>query len=230
MRIKGFVESSLIDFPARICSVIFTPGCNFRCPFCHNPELVVDDKTEGIDENTILEYLTKHKKWIDGVVISGGEPLLQADIENFLVKIKELGMQVKIDTNGSNPDLLNELMQKKLVDFIAMDIKSSIETYEKTTNVPVNIENIKRSVELIMNSHLEYEFRTTIVPKFIDENEIKKIAELIKGADKYVLQQFRNDVTLDESFKNERSYTPEQLEDLRKIASKNIKKCEIRGA
>jgi len=229
MKIKGFNESSLVDYPARICSVVFTPGCNFRCPFCHNPELIADDGRDYIDEEKIFNYLKKNAKWIDGVVISGGEPLIHADIEEFTAKVKALGMLVKIDTNGSNPGLLKKIIQKNLVDFIAMDIKSSPEKYEETTNSFVNTENIKESIKIIMESGIEYEFRTTVVPKFIDEEEIRKMAELIKGAEKFVLQQFRNDITLDESFRNEPHYKPEVLEGFKKIVEKYVKFCEVRG-
>jgi pyruvate formate lyase activating enzyme len=169
-------------------------GCNFRCPFCHNPELVAGSlyPVSGIFEKDFFEFLETRKEKLEGVCITGGEPTIQPDIIEFIKKIKDSGYKVKLDTNGARPDVLRKLYSEKLLDFVAMDIKNSPERYNSTTNSKVDVERIKLSVELIRNSGVDYEFRTTAVPGLHSEGDFVKIGEWLEGSKKYVLQTFEN--------------------------------------
>ncbi|MEA3342851.1 MAG: anaerobic ribonucleoside-triphosphate reductase activating protein [archaeon] len=229
--IRGIFNTSLIDYPGKIVSTIFFNRCNFRCPFCHNPELVLDkDKNDPIDPDTIIEYLEKRKKWLDGVCLTGGEPTLHKGLEKFIKNIKERGFLVKLDTNGTNPGILETLIKKELVDYIAMDIKAHYDDYDNVAKVKVNKENIKKSTDIIRNSQIDYEFRTTVVPPYFRKDDLIKICKWLKGSKHYVLQQFRNNTAmLDMTLANTQAYTPEKLEEFREIASKYFKTCEIRG-
>jgi pyruvate formate lyase activating enzyme len=230
IEVKGYITSSLIDYPGKICSVIFLPDCNFRCPFCQNPDLITKpDKIPNIEPERIFEHLKSRRKWLDGVCVTGGEPCLHQNLPEFLSKIKELGFLVKLDTNGTNPKMLKELIEKKLVDYIAMDIKSPLKDYDKVTKVKVNKKNIEESVDLIKKSKVDYEFRTTVIPKFIDKKEIEEIGKWLKESKLYCLQQFRPLITLDESFKNEKTYTSEELKELAEVAKPFFKTICIRG-
>ena len=195
MLIKGLQKTTLIDYPGEIACTIFLFGCNFRCGYCHNPELVVAPNDFNYSENEILDFLEKRKKYLNGICITGGEPLASIDLE-FLRKIKNIGYKIKIDTNGSFPEKLKELIEKRLVDYIAMDIKSSKENYEKVINSPVLMEKIEESIRIISNFP-EHEFRTTIVEKFHDTEEIRRIMIWLnkisgKKSLKYCLQGFKN--------------------------------------
>ncbi len=229
--IRGIFNTSLIDYPGKIVSTIFFNRCNFRCPFCHNPELVLDkDKNSPINPQEIIEYLEKRKKWLDGVCLTGGEPTLHKGLEKFIKNIKERGFLVKLDTNGTNPGILETLIKKELVDYIAMDIKAHYDDYDNVTKVKVNKENIKKSTDIIRNSRIDYEFRTTVVPPYFKKNDLIKICKWLKGSKRYVLQQFRNNTAmLDMTLANTQAYTPEKLEEFKEIASKYFNTCEIRG-
>lgn len=230
IEIKGYIPSSLLDYPGKICSVIFLPNCNFRCPFCQNPDLITKpEKIPNVEHKKIFGHLKSRRKWLDGVCVTGGEPCLHKNLLEFLSKIKELGFLVKLDTNGTNPEMLKELIWKKLVDYIAMDIKAPLNDYDKVTKVKVNKKNIQESVDLIRKSKVDYEFRTTIVPKFIGKKEIEGIGNWLRGSKLYCLQQFRPLVTLDESFKHEKPYTPKELEKLAKVAKPFFKSVCVRG-
>lgn len=212
LKIKGFQKTSLIDYPGKICSVLFLPGCNYRCPFCQNPDLIENpDKLPDIEEGYILSFLKKRKGLVDGVCITGGEPTIHKELPLFIKKIKDSGFLVKLDTNGSNPEMVEHLIKNKLLDYIAMDIKAPLEKYSEVVKVNVDIEKIKRSISLLMNSGIEYEFRTTVIPKFHKKEDLLKIAETIKGAKRYYLQQFRPLITLDKSFEKEPTYTEQEL-------------------
>ena len=191
MQILGFNKTTLLDYPEHVASTIFTGGCNFRCPFCQNGDLVLNPGSiEGEDENKVLAYLKKHKNMLDGVCITGGEPTLQHDLYDFIARIKALGLLVKLDTNGYNPAALSKLLNDKLVDYVAMDIKNSKEKYSATAGVEVDMSQITQSVDLLMHSGISYEFRTTIIEEFHDEDDIRRIGEWIKGAKMYRLQRF----------------------------------------
>lgn len=192
MKICGFQKMTMLDYPGKVACTVFTGGCNFRCPFCHNAMLVTDiDENAVYAEDEILSYLNKRKGIIDGVCITGGEPLLQKDIGDFLVKVKETGMPVKLDTNGSYPEKLRELVSRGLVDYVAMDIKNSKEKYPLTVGLPgYDIGKIEESVEFLMSGAVDYEFRTTVVREFHTAEDIVKITEWIAGAKRYFLQGF----------------------------------------
>ena len=191
MQINGFQKLTLLDFPGKVACIIFTAGCNFRCPFCHNASLVTHiDNTARIDEEEIFAYLKKRQGILEGVCISGGEPLLQPDIEDFIKKVKELGYAVKLDTNGSFPERLISLVEKGLVDYVAMDIKNSKAKYDITAGVRVNIADIEKSVSFLLKGTVPYEFRTTVAEGLHNVEDIQDIVPWIKGAPQYFLQNF----------------------------------------
>ena len=191
MGVKGFEKLSLVDYDNKLSAVIFFGGCNFRCPFCHNYDLVINpNKEEDIPFDTILSYLKKRVGVLDAVVFTGGEPTLFNVLKPMIEEVKMLGYLVKIDSNGTNPEVLKELIDEGLIDFIAMDIKNSFNKYDETSGVKVNHNNIKASIELIMNSGVDYEFRTTIINEYHDQEDMLEIAKMIKGAKKYRLQKF----------------------------------------
>ncbi len=228
MLIKGFQKTTLLDYPSKVAATVFTGGCNFRCPFCHNASLVTHiDPDHDISTDEIFAYLKKRKGILDGVCITGGEPLLQPDISDFCKQIKELGLLVKLDTNGSNPDKLSALINDGLIDYVAMDVKNSKTLYEKTCGTNVNLMNIEKSVALLMNGSIPYEFRTTVVRELHTKESIKELTQWIAGAQKYYLQSFKDSGDLicptlsgiDEAEMNE----------LLLIAKENIPSAELRG-
>jgi pyruvate formate lyase activating enzyme len=190
MIIGGFQKFSLIDYPGKICAVVFTQGCNFRCPYCHNPELVNPCLFQKpVPEKEIIGFLEKRNGMLEGITVTGGEPLLQENIFAFLASVKKIGYFIKLDTNGSFPERLERIIKEKLVDYIAMDVKASLEKYAHIAGAYVNPENIKRSIKIIMHSNLDYHFRTTMAKSSLRLEDIKQICGLIKGARNYVLQK-----------------------------------------
>ena len=193
MTINGMQKLTLLDYPGNVACLIFTQGCNFRCPFCHNSGLLdMNNNCEKIDEKEVFKYLEKRKGLLDGVCISGGEPLLQKDIEYFIRKVKDLGYKVKLDTNGSSPKKLKQLIEEGLIDYVAMDIKNYFLNYDKTAGMCTNIDNIKKSIEIIENSNIEYEFRTTIVKQFHDVGKLEKIIQYIGPNARYYIQNYQD--------------------------------------
>lgn len=192
MLINGFQKLTILDYPGKVACIVFTPGCNFRCPFCHNASLVTHiDKETYIDVDEVLTYLKKRQGLLDGVVITGGEPLLQDGIEEFIAEIKSLGYAVKLDTNGSFPEKLISIVEKGLVDYVAMDIKNSKDKYGMTVGVEnFDITPIEKSVDFLKQGKVDYEFRTTIVKDFHTLEDIQDIVVWLKGAHKYFLQNF----------------------------------------
>lgn len=218
MEIKGFIENSLVDYDGKISSVIFLPNCNFRCGFCFNSKLLLEpDKLKSIPFEKIEKYLKTHSDFIDAVVITGGEPMMQPDLLELCKKIKSLGFLVKVDTNGSYPDVLKKLVKAKVVDYIAMDIKGIFDDYDEITNVKVDIAKIKESIEFLINGDILYEFRITTVPRFINDESIKKLGKILKGAKKVRLQRFRPENAMDIKLRNSKSYTVEELEILQEV-------------
>lgn len=195
MYFSGHQKTSFIDYPDKLSTVLFTEKCNFRCPYCHNSELVHGNGVRMTEEYA-LDYLQKRKKMIDGVCISGGECTLQQDIYDFIKKVRGLGYLVKIDTNGTNPELLSKLMDEELLDYIAMDIKGSINKYDLLTGVKTDIEKIMESIGIIKNGKADYEFRTTICRELLNKKDIMEIAKLLKGSKTYVLQNFKDGETV----------------------------------
>lgn len=229
MRFGGFQELTLIDYPGKIAATVFTIGCSFRCPFCYNPGLI-DGTVKEIPEDYILSSLAKRRKILDAVVICGGEPPLHADLPEFCAKLKKLGFFVKLDTNGSNPAMLKKLVDEKLVDCIAMDIKSSFAKYSKASGVKINIENIKKSIDIV-KSLQNYEFRTTCVPGLVNESDLLEIAAYLKKqkANKvFFIQQFRNKNLLNKNLEKVKPYSDEELEEFRKKLVPFFDKVEIR--
>lgn len=229
MIIGGFQKFSLIDYPGKICAIVFTQGCNFRCPYCHNPELV-DPKLflSPIPEDEIFSFLEKRRGKLDAVEITGGEPTLQSDLIEFLEKIKNMGFLVKLDSNGTNPDVIEEAIKNKLVDYLAMDVKAPLEKYKEIIGVDVDTDKIKSNIRLIMNSGVDYEFRTTIVKSLLSKEDIIKIGELIKGAKLYILQKFIPSKTLSPHFINETTYSDEEFAKIKNEMEKYVNRCTVR--
>ena len=189
MKIGGLQKFSLIDFPGRFSAIVFAQGCNFRCPFCHNPELVLPEKFGPcIPEKEVFDFLKKRVGQLEGVVITGGEPTIQPNLESFIREIKELGFAVKLDTNGSNPQVLERLLS--WLDYVAMDIKGPPKKYPKISGAQVGIAAVRRSVGLIMSSDLDYEFRTTFVKPLLEVEDFQEIGLLVSGAKRFALQKF----------------------------------------
>lgn len=228
------IKTSLIDWEGKIVSTLYLSRCNFRCPFCYNSELILDpDNIKSISQKEIDSYLLENKDFIDGICMSGGEPTLYLDLPAYFKGIKDKGFLIKLDTNGTNPQLLKKLLNFNLVDYIALDIKSSLDpdNYSKAAGIKIGmiIEKIKNSIELIMNSNIDYEFRTTIVPLLHSDETIIEIARYIAGAKKYILQNFSPlEKTLDPSFQKIKPYSDEKIQELSEKAKKYVSNCEWR--
>jgi len=230
MNFKGFIETSFVDWDSKICSVIFTPGCNFRCPFCFNQELVLDpDSLDNVPEQMIFDFLEKQKDFIDGICITGGEPTILSNLPDFCKRVKEKGFLVKLDTNGTNPNVLKELIDKKIVDYMAMDLKCPWNDYPKFVGVAIDAEKIKESTQLLMNSGIDYEFRTTVVPSLHTKEVFEKTVSQIKGAKKYCIQKFQPGHCIDPVFDKEKKQSDEEMEEFAVISRKYVKKVKIRG-
>ncbi len=228
MQIHGFNKTTLLDYPGLVAATVFTGGCNFRCPFCQNSDLVLDPMSQPIiPEEEVLSHLRKRKGITAGVCITGGEPTLQADLSEFIGKIKEIGMKVKLDTNGYRPEVLRNLMAAGLIDYVAMDIKSSLDGYSKVAGVSIDTEKIKESVGLLINGNIPYEFRTTVVRELHDKEAMEGIAKLIKGAGNYYLQGYEDrESVICPGFS---AYTKEELEKFLPIFLNSVKSAQIRG-
>jgi pyruvate formate lyase activating enzyme len=231
MLIKGIQKTTLVDYPGKVASTIFLYGCNFRCPFCFSPELVLEEKspTKNFSQGEILSLLEKRKKYIEGVCITGGEPTLNKELPDFIMDVRNLGLLVKLDTNGTNPDLLERMLIKGILDYVAMDIKAPLEKYEAAAGVKMNLNTIKKSTELLKNSGIDYEFRTTIIPRLHGRDDILSICSWLKGSKKYCLQQFRPFKTLDKEFKSEKPYTSKQMQAIADMARPFFDVCEVRN-
>lgn len=227
--IGGLQKSSLIDYPEKISAVIFTQGCNFKCPYCHNPELI-KKKQETVKGNTehILEFLKRRVDKLDAVVITGGEPTLQKGLPEFIKQIKDLGFLVKLDTNGTNPEILQNLLNEKLLDYVAMDIKAPIEKYSEVVKADVKAENILKSIEILKKSDLDYEFRTTVVKSQLLPKDFEEIGKLIKGCKKYYLQRFVPTKTLNKSFLKQKTYSDEEFLPIINTLKEYVKQVELR--
>jgi pyruvate formate lyase activating enzyme len=229
MKIGGLQKVSLIDYPGLISAIVFLQGCNFRCPYCHNPELVEQKLFRpAIDEKEVFEFLKLRKGKLDAVTISGGEPTIHKELIPFIKNIRKMGFAVKLDTNGSRPQIIRELLEQKLLDFIAMDVKAPLEKYKSVINVPVDQKLIKESIKAILKSKVAHEFRTTIVQVLLNQNDIMKIAEVIKGAHQYSLQKFVAVKTLDKQFLKEKTYSDEELGKIKKRLEKEIPSVIVR--
>lgn len=231
MKIGGLQELTLIDYPDKVAATVFLIGCNFHCPYCHNPDLVSPELVEGqlkIKEKNFFKFLDERKNFLDGICITGGEPTILSDLPKFIENIKKRGYMIKLDTNGSNPEMLDDLIKNDLVDFIAMDIKTSILKYDKV-QAKNKISQVQKSIDIIKNSKKDYEFRTTVVPNIVDEKDIKEIAQWLKGAKKIALQQFCPEKVLDPSFKKIKPYPVQTLKKMVKILEKHVENVELRA-
>ncbi len=233
LNVKGFIENTLLDYPGKIAAVVFLGGCNFRCPFCQNPALVLHPELEpSIPEEGVLERLAQPqmKKWVDGVCVSGGEPCVQKGLPEFLRKLKALGYLVKLDTNGSNPEMLSALFKEKLVDYVAMDVKAPLEKYDAACGVKVDGKAVAKSVGLIRKSGVDYEFRATVVPGLFSREDAIGIGKWLEGSKKFFLQQFRSAVTLDPSFEGREHFHAKELKELAEAMKPFFQEVGIRGA
>jgi len=226
MRIGGFQKCSLIDYPGKVCAIVFTLGCNFRCSYCHNPELVFPELfAEAIPEEEIFSFLARRMGKLDAVTITGGEPTLQEDLLHFILRIRNLDFLVKLDSNGSDPDMLESIINSGAVDYIAMDVKAPLEKYQEITNSSIEPGKIKRSIKLIMNSNVDYEFRTTISRSQLNEDDISEIGGLVKGARLFVLQKYVNP---GKNIAGLKTCSDEEFKQFQRIMSAFVQGCKIR--
>lgn len=228
MLIKGLQKTTLLDFPGKVACTVFTGGCNFRCPFCHNASLVTHlQDSPTLEAEEVLAYIKKRKGILDGVCITGGEPLLQKDLEEFCQAIHDAGLLVKLDTNGAEHARLREMLAKRLVDYVAMDIKNAKSEYARTCGLPAFPEGVAQSVELLMTSGIPYEFRTTVVRELHTEQNMRELAEWIAGADRYFLQGFTDSGDLIGDGLS--AYTEEEMQHLLSLVKPYVPSAEIRG-
>lgn len=240
IEIGGFQKTTFIDYPGRLAATIFLIGCNFRCPFCYSAELVLPEKIKlqpRIPKKDFFRFLKERKGLIEGIVICGGEPTIHKDLPEFIKKIKDSGYLVKLDTNGSNPALLKKLIDKKLIDYFAMDIKAPLmfSKYDKATGVKIDLKKIKKSIDIIKSSGIDYEFRTTVVPSLHTKEDIIQIAKEIggnpatgSGRGKYFLQNFRPEKTINPDLERVKPCSKEFLAEIKKEIAKFFDVCEVR--
>ncbi len=231
MHIKAVVPASVIEYPEHIADVLYVGACNFRCPYCYNVDLVMrPEELPDLDPAAVLRGLETRRGFVDGVVVSGGEPTLQPDLVPFLGQISALGLAVKLDTNGTRPDVLSDCLERQIVDYVAMDIKSSIGKYEAAAGVPVDRKRLQRSIRVLLCSHIDYEFRTTVVPSLVGTSDVQAILKLIAGARRYYLQSFRPGWTV--GWGREAPVgapAPELLDEMAVMAKDCVQEVGIRG-
>jgi len=229
MKIGGLQKVSLIDYPGKISSIVFTQGCNFRCPYCHNPELIEQKLYQPcLSEKDILEFFKTRQGKLDAVTITGGEPTLQENLIPFIKKIRQMSFAVKLDSNGSRPDVLARLIREKLLDFIALDVKAPLEKYRDVVKVPVAIDAIRESILLVLKAKIPHEFRTTVVSSLLTPDDILVIGREITGATRYALQKFQPSRTLNKKYLKEKTYSDEQFLKIKKQLEKKIPLIIIR--
>jgi len=230
MLIGGLQKTTLIDYPGRIAATIFTVGCNFRCSFCHNPGLV-KETAQLLTEKEVLSFLLSRKGILEAVCLTGGEPTLQDDLEEFIYRLREMGYLVKLDTNGVNPAVLRNLLQKDLLNYVAMDIKAPWDKYASVTKSRFNVDLVKESAQILLTSRGDYEFRSTIMPAFHNKSDIIEMARQISGAKKYFLQNFKSSGShVQAGFENERGFTQAQLNEFLSLIKPHFEVCEVRNA
>jgi len=223
IEIKGLQKMCLSDYPGKTSAVVFLGSCNFRCPYCFNPDLVLrPENIATIPQDEFFSFLESRKGWLDAVVVGGGEPTIHKSLPDFLRKTKSLGFLTALQTNGSNPEMLEQLIDKKLLDYIAMDLKAPLEKYSKAAGVKADIEKIKESISLIISSGIDHEFRSTLLPALHSKEDIVSMAKLIKGARVYYLQQFKPEKTLNPSL-DRHAFPDKELEAFKKSCSKYVK-------
>jgi len=219
----------LIEYPGEISAIAFTQGCNFRCPYCYNPELVDPDLyRECISEEVVFSFLERRKGKLDAVTITGGEPTIQHDLIDFIKCVRKIGYLIKLDTNGSYPDVLEKLISGQLVDYIAMDIKGPLHKYKTVTKSKIDEDKIRQSIEMIMKAGVPYEFRTTIPKKLLHEDDLLEMGKLLRNASRYILQQFIPTRTLDKQFLKYEAYSREEMEYFREKLKKDVPVVRLR--
>ena len=228
MNIAGLQKMTLLDFPGRIACTVFLPGCNLRCPFCHNATLVLPEREkEVITQDELIEFLSLRKKKLDGVCITGGEPTLYIDLPDLLKKIKSMGFQVKLDTNGTNPNMLRQILKDGLCDYVAMDIKNSPDKYKATCGEIDVLQQVKESVQILMESAIDYEFRTTVMHPFHEPEDFRKIGQWLQGAKQYFIQGFVDSGDLLSS--GNQALTENEMKELLSAVQKYIPTAQLRG-
>lgn len=231
MIIAGLQKTTLLDYPGKIGMIVFLAGCNFRCDWCYSSELVLPEKIKNqprISEEEFFTFLKSRQGLVDGVVICGGEPTINEDLPDFIKKIKELGFLVKLDTNGSNPTMLSQLIESKLIDYVAMDIKLPKDKYSRVFFGDIKVEDIQRSIDILKEDRVDYEFRTTVVPDVLKKEDVIEIAQWISGAKKYYLQNFRAEKTINPQFEEKKPYSEEYLLEIKKEISSLFEVCDVR--
>lgn len=234
MIISGVQKFTLLDFPEKIACIIFTGGCNYRCGFCHNPEFVLPEELAKISKNfiseeAVLNFLKERRGLLQGVVITGGEPTIMPDLEAFIVKVRALGFAVKLDSNGNRPEVLRTLIEKKLVDYIAMDFKTSLDEYQKLVGSGAKAENILESINLLKEGKIEYEFRSTLIREIHTPEILEAMSETLDSAKRLYLQTFRNGITLDPSFRGFHPFSSDEMESIADLFRKNVETVLVRG-
>jgi len=228
MKIHGLQKMTLLDFPGHVACTVFLGGCDFRCPFCHNFELVDGSEKPIMDEEELISFLESRTALLDGVAITGGEPCLHGDLPELIKKIRAIGYPVKLDTNGNHPEMLKQLIDERLVDYVAMDIKNCEEKYALTCGLDtLDMKPIKQSIWVLMNSEIDYEFRTTVIREFHEEEDFHKIGEMIKGAKAYFLQRFTDRDSV--PYGNLTSPHPDEMRSFAQIAQKYVQNTSLRG-
>lgn len=227
MRLGGVQKSSLIDYPGKVAAIVFTLGCNFRCPYCHNPELV-DETAEEISVTEFFQFLKTRVGKLDAVTVTGGEPTMHDDLLDFLADIKRLGFLVKLDSNGTRSDVLEAAIANQLVDYIAMDIKAPLHKYEGTVARPVDIAEITKSIALLKTGRVDYEFRTTVIKSLLPPEDFHAIGESLRGAKRYYLQKFIPTKLLNPGFIRKVTYSDEEFNELQSIMETYVTTCHIR--
>ena len=227
MRLGGLQKCSLIDYPGKLSAIVFTIGCNFRCPYCHNPELV-DETADEISVENFLGWLQTRRGKLDAITVTGGEPTMHTDLLDFLGQIKRLGFLVKLDSNGTHSAVLKEAIEAKLVDYIAMDIKAPLHKYEGTVARPVDISEMQKSIDLLKKAQVAYEFRTTVIKSLLPMEDFYSIGQTIAGADVYYLQKFVPTKLLNPAFLKKTTYSDEEFAKIKSIMDTYVTACHIR--
>jgi pyruvate formate lyase activating enzyme len=226
--IGGVQKLSMVDYPGHPSAVLFTIGCNMRCGYCHNPELVLPEKyADRISYQDIFDFLESRRGRLDGVVISGGEPTIHDELPTLIRQIHERGFSVKLDSNGTNPSMLSQLLSDKLIDYIAMDIKGPYEKYQRIVGYPVDVVAVQESIDLIIGSGVQHEFRTTIVKSQLSVEDIDTIGQMVRGADRFALQKFNPGKTLFSQFDHETTYSDKEFETLKNNMERYVETCFI---
>lgn len=228
MQIHGLQKMTLLDFPGKVACTVFLGGCDFRCPFCHNWDILDPSTPVIMEEDEFYKFLDKREGLLDGVAITGGEPLLRTGMVDFIKGIKSRGFLVKLDTNGNHPDLLKELVSEGLLDYVAVDVKNNKERYGETVGIPMlDISKIEETISFLLEGNVPYEFRTTVLRQFHDADSFKGIAEWIEGAEHYFIQSFVDRETV--PFSGLEAYSPEELEEFKKLVEPHVKHIDLRG-